>query len=122
MRPCTAVDDNLVWRPLKIENLKDVHAIKGGEAHTLILLNNGSMMSCGAANYGMLGRCVCNEHYFSLILRPLSFSPQNMAARTRAEEMWLSSRTLMACWVANWHAGQVCVVLVPLGSAHEHIR
>ncbi len=54
--PKKGEQDNLVWTPIKIDGLKQISDVRGGEQHTLALTRGGRVMSFGAATYGMLGR------------------------------------------------------------------
>ncbi|GAX84248.1 hypothetical protein CEUSTIGMA_g11671.t1 [Chlamydomonas eustigma] len=54
--PKANADDNLVWIPVKIESLKKIADVRGGEQHTLALTKEGRVVTFGAATYGMLGR------------------------------------------------------------------
>ena len=49
-------DDNIRWCPALVPSMADVAKVAGGEAHTLVLRRDGTLLSCGAATYGMLGR------------------------------------------------------------------
>ena len=49
-------DDNIVWYPMLIKNLKGIAQIRAGDHHTLALTQKGVLLSFGSATYGSLGR------------------------------------------------------------------
>jgi regulator of chromosome condensation len=48
--------ENVIWKPVLLENLEDVAAVAGGENHTLVLTKHGQVLAFGGSGYGPLGR------------------------------------------------------------------